>query len=234
MADKEKTEVLLAVTHDFNNPLSTINIAMRNLIDGIGGELSDIHTVIVKSCLATVDKLHKLIEDILNFSKEGFNRINLKREFFDLNLVIKDEIESVMQMAQERKLELRYNAPASEIRMWGDKNKLSRVVMNLVSNALKYTPKGGGIDVRLSADENAVELTVINSGPGITPEEIGRLFKKYERLDKHSNIEGTGLGLSIVKDIVDAHNGRITVESELDKKTEFKVILPKDLRGKLR
>lgn len=84
------------------------------------------------------------------------------------------------------------------------------------------------VDVLLSSDQNTIALSVINTGPGITSGEMERLFKKFGRLDKHSEIEGTGLGLSIVKDIIDLHNGHITVKSELGENTEFKVVLPSE------
>lgn len=84
------------------------------------------------------------------------------------------------------------------------------------------------VDVLLSSDQNTITPSVINTGPGITSGEMERLFKKFGRLDKHSEIEGTGLGLSIIKDIIDLHNGHITVKSELGKNTEFKVVLPSE------
>ena len=102
--------------------------------------------------------------------------------------------------------------------------------MNLISNAVKYTPEGGSVDVVLSSSDSTVQFSVLNSGPGLGQDEIDMIFKKYERLDKHSHIDGKGLGLSIVKDIIDLHNGHITVHSEPDKMTEFRVVLPKDLR----
>jgi len=86
--------------------------------------------------------------------------------------------------------------------------------------------------VTLSSGDSAVQFSVINTGPGLGPDEIGKIFKKYERLDKHSHIDGRGMGLSIVKDIIDLHNGHISVHSEPNKVTEFRVVLPKDLRAR--
>jgi len=158
----------------------------------------------------------------------------INRELIDFSNIIKNEVDNFMQQTKNTNLDLRYSPSASNSNLWGDKNKLSRVVMNLISNAIKYTPAGGMVDVLLSSDQNTITLSVINTGPGITSDEMERLFKKFGRLDKHSEIEGTGLGLSIVKDIIDLHNGHITVKSELGKNTEFKVVLPSDLRGKVR
>lgn len=234
IADKEKTEVMLAVTHDLKNPLTTIRISMDNLKDGVGGELSNSHAGIVKICISNVEKLFKFIEEILNSTKNDFSQLFIKREFIDFNNIIKSEVNNFMPQALGAKLNLRYRPFLDNINLWGDKNKLSRVVRNLISNAIKYTPAGGVIDVVLSADQNAITFSVVNTGPGITSGEMGNLFKKFGRLEKHSEIEGTGLGLSIAKDIIDLHNGHITVKSELGKSTEFKVVLPNDLRGKIR
>ncbi|MEI6831997.1 MAG: HAMP domain-containing sensor histidine kinase [Candidatus Omnitrophota bacterium] len=234
LADKEKTEVMLAVTHDLKNPLMTIKISMDNLREGVGGELNSSHASIVKICLFNVERLFKFIGEILDSSKNDFIRMFINRELIDFSNIIKNEVDNFMQQTKNTNLDLRYRPSASNSNLWGDKNKLSRVVMNLISNAIKYTPTGGMVDVLLSSDVNTITLSVINTGPGITSDEMEKLFKKFGRLDKHSEIEGTGLGLSIVKDIIDLHNGHITVKSEPGKNTEFKVVLPSDLRGKMR
>ncbi len=233
LADKEKTEIMLAVTHDLKNPLTTIQIFMNNLNAGVGGQLSNSHSGIVKICLLNVERLFKFIEEILNSSKNDFLSLFVKREFIDFDHIIKNEVDNFMQQAKKANLDLRYRVSSGNTNLWGDKDKLSRVVMNLISNAIKYTPAGGLVDVSLSLDQNTAIFCVINTGPGITTDEMERLFKKFARLDKHAEIEGTGLGLSIAKDIVDLHNGHISVKSELGKNTEFKVVLPSDLRGKI-
>ena len=234
LADKEKTEVMLAVTHDLKNPLTTIKVSMDNMKDGVGGELNSYHSDMVRVCLLNIERLFKFIGEILNSSREDFIRKFIKRELFDFSHLIKHEVNNFMQQAKSVNLDLQYQVSADSIFLWGDKDKLSRVSMNLISNAIKYTPTGGKIDVSLLLDKNTIILSVINTGPGITPDEMERLFKKFGRLDKHSAVEGMGLGLSIVKDIVDLHNGHITVKSELGKNTEFKVVLPNDLRSKIR
>jgi len=233
-ADQEKTEVMLAVTHDLKNPLTTIKISMDNLKDGVGGELSSSHAGIVQLCLSNVDRLFNFIKEILDSSKDNFSRVFSKRELIDFNSVIKNEVDNFMLQVKKSQLDLQYKVTTSNAKLWGDKQKLSSVVMNLISNAIKYSPAGGLIDVALSSDQNSIMLSVVNTGPGITPEEMDKLFKKFGRLEKHSKIEGTGLGLAIVKEVVDLHNGHITVKSDPGKSTEFKIVLPSDLRSKIR
>jgi signal transduction histidine kinase len=231
LADNEKTEVLVAVSHDIKTPITTVKMGIYNLIDGIGGTLSDAHMNTAKMCLSAVEKVFKFIEEILNFSKVGL--LNIRRECLDLGEVVKNEISDLSKIVEKNGLDLRYSNRTESSMLWGDKKKLTRVVMNLLTNAIKYTPNNGAIDVVLTSDETTVQFAVINTGPGITPDEMDKIFKKFSRLEKHSNVEGTGIGLSIVKDIVDLHNGHVTVKSEIGKETEFKVVLPKDLRKKV-
>ncbi len=233
-ADHEKTEVMQSVSHDLKNPLTVIKMAMENLRAGVGGVLNSAHAGMVKMCLSNIERLFKFIEEIANSSKDDFVRMFIKRELIDLSDMVKREVDDFMLLAKKSDLNLRHHASESSISLWGDKDKLSRVAMNLISNAIKYTPQGGVIDVGLSSDQNTVTFFVVNTGPGISPNERDQLFKKYGRLNRHSEIEGAGLGLSIVKDIVDLHNGHIAVAGELGKNTEFKVTFPRDLRKKTR
>ena len=230
-ADEEKTELLLAVSHDLKTPLTILKTGMRNLMDGIGGVLSNVHVGIADHCLRAVDRITHFIDELLNFSKVGFMRTNIQRDLIDLGQMIKNEVDAISDLAKENNQNLKLKIGTNQTKVWVDEKKISRAIMNLLSNAIKYTPEGGKISVVLSTDENTVKLAVINTGPGILPDEIEKIFKKYERLGKHSDIEGTGLGLSIVKEIVDLHKGRLTVKSEPGKETEFDIILPRDLRA---
>ena len=231
-SDSEKTELMIAIAHDLKTPLTTIKISMHNLIDGIGGKLSDAHIEISKKCLNAVEKVHNFIEEILNFSKIDFLRTQMERSFMDFGTVVKREIDGVTPLAVESGLNLNCNFLTDNTYIWGDEKKLSRATMNLLSNAVKYTPQGGAVKVMISGDDHTVQLSIANTGPGLTQDELNKIFKKYERLDRHSGINGIGLGLSMVKDIIDLHNGHIVVNSEPDKETEFRVVLPRDLRVK--
>lgn len=233
-ADNEKTELLIAVTHDIKTPVAAVKLGIHNLLDGIGGALNKLQGDIAKSCLNAVESVSKFIEEIMNFSKTGLMKMQMKRELINLSDIIKKEVDGIKEIARHNELEVEFKEIAGDANLWADENKISRVVTNLLSNALKYTPKRGRIKTVLSSDENTVKFSVINTGPGIPPQDIDRIFKKYERLSVHSDIDGMGLGLSIVKDIVDLHNGLITVKSDPDKETEFSIILPRDLRTRAR
>ena len=233
-SEDEKTDLLISVSHDLKTPLTVVKAGIQNLMDGIGGVLSNMHKGIAEKCLSATNKIASFIDELLEVSRLGFIRANFKRELIDFEKVIKYEIDGMLELARKKNQSLVFKTAARDPNIWADEKKISRVVMNLLSNALKYTPTVGKIEVMLSEDEpsETLKLAVINTGPGMTEEEINTIFGKYQRLDKHSNIEGTGLGLSIAKAIVDLHNGRITATSEVGKSTEFNVILPKDLRSR--
>ena len=231
-AEDEKTELFFAISHDLKTPLTIIKTGISNLIGGVGGVLSKAHLDIAQICLRAVDRGDDFINEIMNFSKTGFIRINFRRKLVDFGKIIKDETDDISKLAEEKNQRLKYTAECKNFTMWLDEKKISRLVGNLLSNAIKYTPGGGKIDVVLSGDEYTAKLAVVNTGPGISVDKIDKIFERYERLKGNPGIEGTGLGLSIAKDIVDLHKGHITVTSEPDKETKFNVILPRDLRAR--
>lgn len=228
--DEEKTELLLAVTHDIKTPLAVIKTGIHNLLDGMAGVINQAQAEIAQVCLSAVDKTTNFINELLNLSKAVFIRMNYRRQLIDFEKIVKDEVNEIGGLAKKNSQQLGCKILAAETDLWGDKDKLSRAVMNLLSNAVKYTPDGGRIDLILSSDEDTVKFAVINTGPGIPPDKLDRIFNKHERFAQDSKIEGTGLGLSIAKDIVNLHNGHLTVKSQPGKETEFDIILPRDLR----
>lgn len=232
LADNEKTELMISVSHDLKTPLSVIKMSLRNIVDFAGEAYDGTLKVMLSHCLKAVDKMSELVSEILEFPKTGLTRTNIKRELVDMNAILKKEIDNIAQLVKRNGIDLKHKISTENAGLWADKNKISRVVTNLLSNAVKYTPSGGRISAVLSSDADTIQLSIVNTGPGIPPQDLDRIFKRYERLEEHSRIEGTGIGLSIVKDIVDLHSGRITVRSQPDKETEFNIILPRDLRSR--
>jgi len=233
-SDDEKTELLVSVSHDLKSPLTTVKTGMYNMFDGLAGPINETQAKMLEICINTTNKVIGFINELLDASKMHFYRTSLRREFIDFKKIVQDEINGISELTKKNNQGVQFKILATDLNIWGDKQKLARVVMNLLSNAVKYTPSGGRIEVVLSTDKNAVRFSVINTGYGIMPDEIDKIFNKYQRLARHSELEGTGLGLSIVRDIIDLHNGHMTVKSEPHKETEFSVVLPRDLRTKER
>ena len=230
LAEDEKAELVASVSHDLKTPLTVVKTGILNILDGIAGPINKLQSNIVKQCLKALDKLNSFISELLNISKQEFIRTNINRKAIDFAKMVKNEINHISPLAKKNNLNLNCSISKKNINVWADENKLSRAVMNILSNAVKYTPPKGRIDVSLSGDSDTVKLAVINTGTGILPEDLNKVFNKYERLDKGFEIEGTGLGLSIAKDIVELHKGRLAVNSKPGKETKFSIILPRDLR----
>lgn len=233
-SDDEKAELLISVSHDLKTPLTTVNTGLQNIFDGITGPVNETQARMIRICIDTTNKMVGFVNELLDASKTDFYRTNLKRGFVDFKKIVEDEINGISELAKKNKQDVQVNILAADLNIWGDRQKLSRAVMNLLSNAVKYTPADGRIKVVLSADEKTVKFLIINTGYGIMPDEIDKIFNKYQRLARHSEVEGTGLGLSIARDIIDLHNGHMTVRSEPHRETEFSVVLPRDLRTKER
>jgi signal transduction histidine kinase len=143
-----------------------------------------------------------------------------------MNGVIEDVVQQQMVSAREKNLRVTLDLDKDLQSILGDKNQLERVLWNLVSNAVKFTPAGGNITVASRMVKKNISIRVTNTGSEIPEEEISGLFSEYKRLKGAANTEGTGLGLFIVKTIVEAHAGTVSVESEPGTGTTFTLLLP--------
>jgi two-component system sensor histidine kinase VicK len=142
--------------------------------------------------------------------------------------MLEKQVVEFQVMLSKKRIKLLKGIVDKELSIWADEDKIMRVVNNLLSNAIKYTPEGGEVSLKIYPADGFVRLECTDSGPGIPPDKLDKVFNKFERLDLSK--EGTGLGLSITKDIVEMHKGKIWAESQSGAGTKFVVILPQDLR----
>lgn len=215
--EQYKSEFLQNITHEIKTPITAINSAIeliesRNSIDEIDGECFDIIQFQIKS-------IDKLVNDILCLSETEVAKTNTKNNFeiFNLNNLVERVIDEFSYS------DIRINFIQNESIMFnGDKNLLSTAVSNLILNAVKYS-KTEKIDVILTNYNNKIELSIKDYGIGIQKEHLSHLFERFYRVDKTRSrkLGGSGLGLSIVKNIIELHNGTITVDSEIGKGTCF-------------
>jgi signal transduction histidine kinase len=234
LADQEKLEVILGLSHDLKTPLTVVRTGLQNMFEDIGGVVNKTQKRVVFICMRALNKTTKFINQMLEISRSKIVVSSLKRELLKFDLLIKNEVAEIINLAKKNSQEVSCKILSTDPQIWGDKEKLSRAVMNLLSNAVKYTDVQGRINVILSSDENTVKLVVVNTGSGIPPDKLNKIFTKYERVEAESKIEGTGLGLYLVKDIIDLHKGHIIVKSIPDKETRFYITLPRDLRAVVR
>ena len=210
-----KADFYSIVTHDLRNPAGNVRVATKMLLDGKAGPLEAKQRQFVEIAAKAGEKLMRLITDYLDFAKIDAGYLRLERMLVDVSEIARRAAANVELQAGVKNQVLTLLMPSSMVSMEADGNKLEQSLENLLSNAVKYTPDGGTITLSLESDEERVRLGVRDTGVGIDPTSIPTLFAKYHRLSGQATraTGGTGLGLLIAKEIVEAHGGRIIVES---------------------
>lgn len=218
------------VAHEMRAPLAVFKGALDNLADGLHGELTGDQREPLAMCQKEVNRLVRLIRDLLELARIESGKLKLAKE----EVALQELLEAVQQLygglVKERGLKLFLELPPEPAKIMGDRDRIQQVFLNLVSNAVKYTDHGE-IRVRLAKREGAYQLEVSDTGRGIASSDLDRVFNKFERVGDQSE-EGSGLGLPIAKDIIELHGGKIWVESELGQGSRFIVNLPVYSEGK--
>ena len=212
------------VAHEFRSPLAVFKGAMDNLADGLHGTLTTDQMEPVGMCQREINRLTRLVRDLLDITRMEVGRLPLLKDDIDLSLLLTTVAETAGALAKERGLSLLLDLPPAALHVTGDRDRLHQVFFNLLTNAIKYTD-AGRITVGLRRADDAVQVEVTDTGRGISPEDLPRIFDKFERVGVQSE-EGSGLGLPIAKDIVELHQGRMWAESEPGKGSRFIVRLP--------
>jgi len=224
--DKLKDDFLHSITHDLRNPMTSIRGFIRFLYDGVAGPINEQQ----KKMLETMDrasfKLLNMINDILDLAKLEAGRMELNIEKTDLIKLITSVLELLQPQYTRKNIKMTFIPPKDEIVINADSKLLERVYINLIGNAIKFTPEEGKITVGIEDYDNKILSYVQDTGEGIPKEYLDKIFEKFGQV-KNKAKGGTGLGLTICKYIIEAHNGKIWVESELGKGSKFIFELPK-------
>ncbi len=176
-----------------------------------------------------VTRMLGLLGEILDLSKLEAGKLSVSPEPMDLAGTVTEAAERFKPGASRRRVTLEVRSPGTPVRVSADPSRLDQVLMNLLSNALKFTPEGGTIRVEVAETGDEVEVAVHDSGPGIPPEEQALLFEKFSQTSSGKSVQGgSGLGLVICRHLVEAHGGRIWVESEPGRGTRFAFRLPRN------
>jgi two-component system sensor histidine kinase VicK len=224
------------VSHELKTPITTIKSYVETLIDGgdeLDQEMKDEFIEIIES---EVDRMSRLVRDLLQLTRLDYKQQKWYKSKADIVQLIKVCVKKMEYnvKAKDQVLNMLY-VGESPIFIDMDSDQIERVLQNLLSNAFKYTPEHGRIDIDLVEYEDAVEIIVSDNGIGIPEADIPRVFERFFRVDKARSRElgGTGLGLSITKQIIEEHNGTIEIKSSLGSGTRVMILLPKPrLRGK--
>lgn len=224
--EKIKTEFISMFTHDLKNPLNAIILNSAYLIEKTQKNDDDTEAIFLKMINDSGKRILRIIEDFLSVSiiEAGMLKMNFDEVNYDK--VISLTAYTFSSLVFEKNLQIETEIQSGLPSIWIDRLQMERVLENLLSNAIKFTPEGGKIKISAYEKNGSIITCISDTGIGISKEDLPNLFDKYYRSQKASNIKGTGLGLSIVKSIIDAHNGKISVESEENKGTTFSFHLP--------
>ena len=223
-----KDEFLSNVSHELATPLTIIKEGVRLVSDEMLGKVNEQQKEFLTIANTNVDRLTRLIVDLLDLSKIEAGKIEIKKTSIDIKSLIRKLASSFELKVEQKKLELRVNLPEEEIDIYADEHRITQVFSNLVDNATKFT-KEGCIEVSVREGENQVECCVADTGTGISREDIPKIFDKFTQFGRKPGPgeKGTGLGLAICSRIVQLHGGRMWVESEPGTGSKFYFTLPK-------
>ena len=226
--ERNRDEFISKVSHELRSPLTVVKESLALVYDGTSGGVSAQQKEILKMGLDNTARLNRLIDAMLDITKIEAGVMPMDLAEADLSELFSVTAAEYSYLAAEQKISLRSELPASPLTAYCDVDKLREVLVNLVSNALKFTPAGGFISLSLKPWEGQALICVENSGSGIQPHDIPLLFNKFTQVGRagQPGAKGTGLGLAISRGIVEMHHGKIWAESEPGKGCKFYVMLP--------
>ena len=226
--DQLKSEFISTVSHELRTPLSIVKESISLIHDKVIGEINDKQGKILGTAESNIDRLTRIIGNLLDISKIESGSMELKREKINIVKLVNDVISSFALKTKGKGLALKTNFAKEEILIYCDSDRLIEIFTNLIHNALKFTEKGF-VEVSLTESKDSVECSVLDTGIGVSSSDLPTIFNKFQQFGRSTGTgeRGTGLGLSIVKGIVELHKGKIWVESELGKGSIFTFTLPK-------
>jgi two-component system NtrC family sensor kinase len=232
--ERMKSNFLSVVSHELRTPLHSIKGFVEIILMGKTGPVTELQEDFLRTVRTQTTALQRMIDDLLEFSRMEAGRVRLHMAEVPLLTTLQGVVAKLAPLAEEAGLELFVDLPDDLPEIEGDRMRLEQVFTNLVENAIKFTPAGGRVVVHAAAGDDKVRLTVSDSGIGIPPDELERIFGRFYQVDgsERRAYRGAGLGLSICKHIVERHRGRIWAESEglPGRGSQFHVELPVELR----
>jgi signal transduction histidine kinase len=216
--------------HDLRSPLSAIVLYVEHLLQGDDGPLNDEQARILQVITENTKRLANFINNLIDLHKISSGKLKFKCSPQPIDSIVSEMVELYQVVAERAGIQLQVQIAGNIPTVWGNGPKIEQVIINLLSNALKFTHKGGQVNVRLEAIENQdVQFSIQDNGPGIPAEDLKELFKHYSEIDMdrhHRIVRGTGLGLLISKEIMDVQGGKIWAESWPGRGSIFYFSLP--------
>ena len=225
---KIKIGSVVLTAHQLKKPLSSMKLSLGMLLGGDFGALSNEQKDIIIKIVEKNEILISLVDDLLSEAKIKERKISNKLDLVNIEDIIKCLINLEKEEIASKNIDFKFEKEKDLPPLRLDKEKISIALQNIFDNAIKYTPVGGKITLVISKDKNNLEIKISDSGIGIPENQKEMIFSKFFRADNNFNAyaNGSGLGLSIVKDIIDAHGGKVWLKSEEGKGSEFFISLP--------
>ena len=223
-----RREFIADISHELKTPIFAAQGFVHTLLDGAMDDKA-VRGKFLKKAAKSLDGLDVLVQDLLTLSHIETGQIKMHFETFDLHELTEEVFEQLEDKAEKRNVKLEVERPNHKIQVYADWQRISQVMTNLVSNAIKHSHEGGTVTVKFDATKKYVTVHVKDHGEGIAEEHLIRIFERFYRVDKSRSREngGTGLGLAIVKHILENHNTKAEVESEPGKGSDFSFKLPR-------
>jgi signal transduction histidine kinase len=222
-----KSEFTSMVSHELRTPLTAIKEGIGIVLDGSAGQINVDQKDFLETAKRNVDRLARLINDVLDFQKLESGKMDFNIQENDLNELVKESYETMKPQADSKNIQLDLNLAQNLPQLNFDKDKIAQVMTNLINNAIKFTDKGS-IKISTILGNNTVKVSIEDTGPGIKKEDIPKLFQRFQQLGEYHErkVASSGLGLAICKEIIEIHKGKIWVESEFGKGSIFYFVLP--------
>ena len=224
--ERLRDDLTSMVVHDLRTPLASLITGLQ-LVESLG-ELNEEQAEMLRMSVSSGQNLLRIINDLLDISKMESGSMNLELESADPVRILKDSLAQVAHLAREKEIDLTSVSNGSILPLRCDRDKMTRALVNLLGNGLKFTPKGGAVTAAVDQEDAEVVFSVEDTGEGIPPESLERIFDKFGQVEnrKSGRRMSTGLGLTFCKMIVEAHGGRIDVESNVGKGSKFMLRIP--------
>jgi signal transduction histidine kinase len=228
VANQHKSEFLANMSHELRTPLNAIIGFSEVLIERMFGDLNDKQDDYLKDIHSSGKHLLSLINDILDLSKIEAGRMELDVESFDVPAALDNAMTLVRERAQRHGIALSLQVAPDVGTLRADERKFKQILLNLLTNAVKFTPDGGKVDVHAGLVGGVLQVAVADTGIGIAPEDQAAVFEEFRQVGRHytNKQEGTGLGLTLTKRFVELHGGSLTLRSESGKGSTFTFTLP--------
>jgi signal transduction histidine kinase len=231
--DRMKSEFIATVSHELRTPLTSINMAVDIMSQEVLGKINERQRDMLATAKDDCERLTKLVKELLDMSRLESGKYELKRERINLRSLVEEALKPLRLQFREKGIRLETEIPADTPEVPGDQRQLSWVVANLVSNALRYTPADGTVTIHSDLLSDSVRVSVKDSGRGIPPDAVEVIFDKFVQIKQSTDAMpgSVGLGLAIAKEVVEAHGGKIWVESSVGWGSTFFFTIPRSERS---